>query len=135
MLVATDAGLTAKAFTFSSRKWSHLRPDVAYLRASFGRFGDDPHAVSDEEYVAAALTDLATVAGVDARPVAHAVQRWSPGIPQYRVGHQDLVARAVAALPDDVAVAGAWLDGVGVPACVASGEAAARRLLAHAPAV
>ncbi|HEY5855474.1 MAG TPA: protoporphyrinogen oxidase [Aldersonia sp.] len=135
VLVATDAGLTAKAFTFSSRKWSHLRPDAQYVRVSFGRFGDDPRAVSEEDYVAAASADLVTVTGIDARPLAHAVQRWSPGIPQYRVGHKDVVARAIAALPDDVAVAGAWLDGVGVPACVASGEAAARRLLAGAPAV
>ena len=55
--------------------------------------------------------------------------RWGGGLPQYGLGHRSLVERlraAVAAVPG-VAVAGAYLDGVGVPACLASAEAAAAR--------
>ena len=41
VLVATDAGLRAKAFTFSSQKWAHLSDDggPVSVRASFGRYG------------------------------------------------------------------------------------------------
>jgi oxygen-dependent protoporphyrinogen oxidase len=66
------------------------------------------------------------------------VQRWGGGLPQYAVEH-DARVRAiedvVAALPG-LAVAGAALHGVGVPACVATARAAAERVvrqLASAP--
>jgi oxygen-dependent protoporphyrinogen oxidase len=60
------------------------------------------------------------------------VTRWGGGLPQYAVGHLDRVARirsAVAAVPG-LAVCGATYDGVGVPACIRTGLAAAEQLLA-----
>ena len=128
VLVATDAGLRAKAFTFSSRKWNHLDEGVHYLRASFGRHGG-PSSPDAQALVAQALADLETITGVRAEPIDQQVRVWSPGIPQYQVGHRDVVAEAMAALPESVALAGAWIDGVGVPACVASGAAAAERIV------
>ena len=53
-------------------------------------------------------------------------------LPQYEVGHLERVERirsSVAAVPG-LAVAGASYDGVGIPACVASGRAAAHQALA-----
>ena len=57
--------------------------------------------------------------------------RWGGGLPQYRPGHLDRVAAARAALGGraTLALAGAAYDGVGIPACVRSGEAAAEVLL------
>jgi oxygen-dependent protoporphyrinogen oxidase len=72
------------------------------------------------------------VAGISAAPVAVHVQRWGGGLPQYGVGHDALVGEleaAVAELPG-IAVAGALLHGVGVPACVATGHAAAAAIVA-----
>jgi oxygen-dependent protoporphyrinogen oxidase len=49
------------------------------------------------------------------------------------VGHLDRVARirsAVAGRPG-LAVCGAAYDGIGIPACVASGQAAASQIAAH----
>jgi oxygen-dependent protoporphyrinogen oxidase len=59
------------------------------------------------------------------------VQRWGGGLPQYAPGHLARVAAARAALADrpGVALAGAAFDGVGIPACVASGETAAENVL------
>ncbi len=57
--------------------------------------------------------------------------RWGGGLPQYGPGHVERVARlerAVAGVPG-LEVAGAALHGVGIPACVATGDAAARRLV------
>ncbi|MFF0487986.1 FAD-dependent oxidoreductase [Nocardia sp. NPDC004068] len=133
ILVATGEPLRAKAFTLSSRKWSHLAErEVALVRASFGRFGDDrPLSWSDEELIAAAVEDLATVTGIQPQPKSAVVQRWPNGLPQYAPGHTERVATieaAVAELPG-LAVAGSYLRGVGVPACAAAGTAAARRIL------
>lgn len=134
ILIATGESLRAKAFTLSSRKWPHLADrDVAIVRASFGRFGDDSLlALSDTDLVSVATEDLATVTATAVQPVAAAVQRWRSGLPQYAPGHAEIVSAiesAVAATPG-LAVAGAYLHGVGVPACAASGTAAAEQILA-----
>ena len=65
-------------------------------------------------------------------PAAALVTRWGGGLPQYDVGHLDLVAdvRAQVAGLRRVGVAGSVWDGVGVPACVATASAAAMQLLA-----
>jgi oxygen-dependent protoporphyrinogen oxidase len=60
------------------------------------------------------------------------VQRWGGALPQYSVGHLERVARvrsSVAKQPG-LAVAGAAYDGLGIPACIASGQAAAAQVLA-----
>ena len=135
ILVATGESLRAKAFTLSSRKWPHLAErDLAVVRASFGRFGDDtPLSWSDEDLIAAAVADLSTVTGLALRPETALVQRWQGGLPQYAPGHTERIAALeaeVATLPR-LAVAGAYLHGVGVPACAASGTDAAQHILSH----
>jgi len=64
--------------------------------------------------------------------VAAHVQRWGGGLPQYGVGHLDRVAAIEGGLPGGVAVAGSVLHGVGVPACIGAGRAAAERIAAAA---
>ncbi len=121
---------TAKAFTFSSNKWPHLRGSggEVLLRGSVGRFGEtEDLRLDDEELLRRVRADLAELTGITAEPVDSAVLRWGGGLPQYGVGHLDLVAdveREVAGVPG-LAIAGAALHGVGVPACVATGEVAA----------
>ncbi|MGW4249837.1 FAD-dependent oxidoreductase, partial [Nocardia sp. NPDC004722] len=135
ILVATGEPLRAKAFTLSSRKWPHLAArDVALVRASFGRFGDDtPLSWSDPDLIAAAVEDLSAVTGLEIRPIDAVVQRWPGGLPQYLPGHTARLAdlrSATADLPG-LALAGAYLDGVGVPACAATGTKAAATIIAH----
>jgi oxygen-dependent protoporphyrinogen oxidase len=138
LLVAAGEPLAAKAFTHTARKWPHLAPEstdgLVRLRASLGRAGEPAAAlrVPDEELVDRVRADLAAVAGIAAAPVAVHVQRWGGGLPQYGVGHDELVGEleaAVAELPG-IAVAGALLHGVGVPACLATGQAAAAAIVA-----
>jgi oxygen-dependent protoporphyrinogen oxidase len=130
VLVASGESLRAKAITLSSRKWG--RPeDVELLRLSFGRFGDDvARTATDDQLVAWAVDDLAAVFGVTVNPVEVHVARWIDAMPQYGPGHGSLVAEVRALLPDTLALAGNYLDGIGVPACIASGGAAAERLVA-----
>ena len=132
ILVATGETLRAKAFTLSSRKWPHLAArDTALVRVSFGRFGDDTVLDwTDAELVAAAAADLATVTGLDIVPRSALVQRWSGGLPQYAPGHIERVATIESDVSglDGLAVAGAYLHGVGVPACVSAATSAADRI-------
>jgi len=130
VLVAHGEALHAKAITLSTRKWG--RPgDVELLRLSFGRFGDDvATTVSDDELVSWAVDDLAAVFGITADPVDVHVARWIDAMPQYGPGHRELVEQIRASLPRTLTVAGNYLDGIGVPACIATGAAAAEKLVA-----
>lgn len=135
VLVSTGEPLSIKAATHSSRKWAHLAAaatdGLVRLRTSLGRFGEETTLqVDDAELVARSRADLAVLAGITAAPVAVHVQRWGGGLPQYGVGHLDrvrVIDDAVAAVPG-LAVAGAALHGVGVPACVGTAQLAAERV-------
>ena len=128
VLVASGEPLHAKAMTLTSRKWG-ARGNVELVRLSFGRFGDDlARRVGDEELLTWAGEDLATVFGISVDPVDCHVQRWLDAMPQYGPGHGALIAELRAGLPPTLAVAGGYLDGIGVPACVASASRAAASL-------
>jgi oxygen-dependent protoporphyrinogen oxidase len=125
VLVASGEPLHAKAITLSSRKWGR-RTDVELLRLSFGRFGEElARRASDDELLAWARQDLDTVFGLTVDPVDVRVQRWPDAMPQYGPGHRELVAELRAGLPPTLAVAGSYLDGIGVPACIAAAGRAA----------
>ncbi|WP_293004410.1 protoporphyrinogen oxidase [Mycobacterium sp.] len=126
VLVASGERLHAKAITLSSRKWGR-RTDVELLRLSFGRFGDDLAVrASDDELLAWSIEDLSTVFGLAVEPVDVHIQRWPDAMPQYGPGHRDVIAELRAGLPPTCQVAGSYLDGIGVPACVGgAGRAAA----------
>lgn len=124
VLVASGEPLRAKAVTLSSRKWGS-EGGLQLLRLSFGRFGEDLAArASDDELLTWALDDLATLFDVAVEPLDVRVQRWIDAMPQYGPGHAELVAELRAGLPPGLAVAGSYLDGIGVPACIgAAGRA------------
>jgi protoporphyrinogen/coproporphyrinogen III oxidase len=135
VLVAASEPLSVKAFTFSGRKWAHARSEhVLLVRASLGRHGEARVLQRDDaELVDAVRADFAALTGISTMPVATVVARWGGGLPQYAPGHLD----AVAALEREVsgsaglAVAGATLHGVGLPACIATADAAARRIAGY----
>ncbi|MGH3787474.1 MAG: protoporphyrinogen oxidase [Pseudonocardiaceae bacterium] len=135
VLVAANEPLSVKAFTFSGRKWAHASShEVLLIRASLGRHGEARLLQrGDAELVDMVRADLASLTGITAAPVATVVARWGGGLPQYAPGHLDAVAaleRDVAGSPG-IAVAGATLHGVGLPACIATAEAAARRIAGY----
>ena len=133
-LVPAIEGRTTKAVTFSSRKWGHLPQQPFVLRGSVGRSGETADLQrSDEELVEVVRCELGDVVGPLPRVLAHRVSRWGGALPQYPVGHQDVVGRlrAAVARQPGLAVAGAAYDGVGIPACIRSGRGAARAVLGH----
>jgi oxygen-dependent protoporphyrinogen oxidase len=137
VLVPPAEGRPVKAMTFSSAKWrwvDELDPGLAVLRLSLGRHREEAVLQRDD----AALTALAVADAADllARPlvpVASRVVRWGGSLPQPAVGHVERIERlraAVAAVPG-LAVCGAALDGVGIPACIAAADRAALELAAE----
>ena len=125
VLVATGERLHAKALTLSSRKWGR-GGNAELLRLSFGRHGDSlARNASDDDLLAWSLQDLRTVFDIEVDPVDVRVQRWLDAMPQYGPGHAGVTAEIRAGLPPGLAVAGNYLDGIGVPACVAAATRAA----------
>lgn len=129
-LVPRPEGMLMTAASWASSKWAHLAaPGRFLLRVSAGRVGDDRHlALSDEEVVATLREELARTMGVDGEPLEVAVFRWDRAFPQYAPGHLDRMAEVRRRLPDHVALAGAVLGGVGIPACIGTGRRAAERI-------
>jgi oxygen-dependent protoporphyrinogen oxidase len=128
-----DDVMMTTAVTFLDRKWEHLRRDgEVLLRAHVGRIDDRRYeALSDEALTQRVRDELATVLGRVGTPLAARVQRWPQGLPQYYVGHTQLVARARATLaPYPLRLAGSPYDGVGIPASIGSGRRAAREVAA-----
>ncbi|MGO8872367.1 MAG: protoporphyrinogen oxidase [Acidimicrobiales bacterium] len=119
--------------TYLGRKWPHLaRPGDELVRVSVGRFGDvRPATMDDDEVVAVVVAELGALLEIGAPPQESLVTRWDDAFPQYGVGHLVRVGRIEQELTGvgGVAVAGAALRGVGIPACIGSGRAAARRVI------
>jgi oxygen-dependent protoporphyrinogen oxidase len=118
------------ATTYLSQKWSHLAAEgEVLLRSSVGRYGDDrADAWSDDELVERVWAELGLLMGLRGEPLASLVTRLPRALPQYRVHHLMRTAgiEAAAARIGGIAVAGAAYRGVGIPACIASGRAAAQ---------
>jgi oxygen-dependent protoporphyrinogen oxidase len=131
LLVGSRERFAVKALTLSSQKWPGMPADLTILRASIGRAGEVADLQHDDaDLVALARRDLAGLIGITAPPVDSLVTRWGGGLPQYAVGHVERVARidsALAAIPA-LAVCGASYNGLGIPACIASANAAADRI-------
>lgn len=133
VLVATDEPVPFKAITLTSRKWPHLDDRRGHLvRVSFGRLDDDEVLAADD----VSLTRMAesAVAGICGTPpkILHSrVRRWENALAEIGPGHDARVAGIRAALDESlpgVELVGGATEGVGVPACIGSARAAARRL-------
>jgi oxygen-dependent protoporphyrinogen oxidase len=121
------------ACTYLSQKWPTVaRPGEYLVRASIGRYGDDRAAEwSDAELLERVWSELGAMIGLSGDPMDAMVTRWPLSFPQYRVHHllrTTGIESAVARL-GGVAVAGSAYRGVGIPACIAGGRAAARAVL------
>jgi oxygen-dependent protoporphyrinogen oxidase len=82
--------------------------------------------LSDDDLIEATQRDLGRLLGIRSEPCLTHVTRYPESLPQYGLGHLDLVDEIderVAAY-DGLALAGNAYRGIGVPDCVRSGAAA-----------
>jgi protoporphyrinogen/coproporphyrinogen III oxidase len=123
------------AGSFSSLKFAGRAPAGMILARVFlgGALQSEMMALSDNAMIAAARDEFASLLGVTADPALSCVRRWPESMPQYAVGHLARVTeieRTVEAIPG-LALAGAYLRGVGIPDCIASGERAAETMFSQ----
>lgn len=121
------------AVSFTSRKFPGRAPDGHVLLRTFvgGALQPELCDLDDAAILELVRRELHELLGVRGEPDFAVVLRHTRAMPQYHVGHLDLVSRiqnAVEQIPD-LALAGNFLSGVGIPDSIASGEAAAERVL------
>jgi oxygen-dependent protoporphyrinogen oxidase len=122
------------AVSFTSRKFSGRAPEGCVQLRTFvgGAMQPELMELSDAELIDLVREELEGILGVAWKPDFSIVARWMRSMPQYHVGHLDLVAtieRELAGFPR-LALAGNAYAGVGIPDCIHSGEQAAERVFA-----
>jgi oxygen-dependent protoporphyrinogen oxidase len=117
------------AVSFGSQKWVHWQtPESVILRISLGRDGLPVLHLHDDDLLAAAIDEVGGHLGIELQPTATRISRWFRAFPQYRPNHHLLVKQIESSLPPTITIAGASYHGIGIPACVRSGRAAADTL-------
>jgi oxygen-dependent protoporphyrinogen oxidase len=122
------------AVSFSSQKYAHRAPQGKVLLRAFvgGAHRPELAEMDDQKLLPLVTEHLARLLDIRGQPGFCDVARWPGTMPQYHVGHVELVARIEGRLAELPALelAGNAYHGVGIPICIHSGEQAAERLLA-----
>ncbi len=135
IVVPACLGRKIIATSFTSNKFENRAPAGKVLTRTFLGGALQPELVDlpDAELVEIAWSELNRMLGVSGHPELTRVYRWKNCMPQYHVGHLDLVQRInhrVSRLPG-LELAGNGYQGVGIPVCVAAGKSAAQRVAAQ----
>ncbi|MEP6636898.1 MAG: protoporphyrinogen oxidase [Acidobacteriota bacterium] len=122
------------ACTFCSVKFPDRAPDgLALLRVFVGgALQPEMFALDESEMVRRVRVDLEELLGITKSPLLTEVARWPRSMPQYHVGHLELVERIreqVRQLPN-LSVASNAFSGAGISDCIRAGEAASDEILA-----
>jgi oxygen-dependent protoporphyrinogen oxidase len=125
---------TVIACTFSSVKFAGRAPQGHALLRAFvgGALQPEMFDLSEDELLSRVRADLRDLLGIERAPLFAEVTKWKRSMPQYHVGHLELVKRIaerVTSLPG-LTLAGNAYTGPGIPDCVRSGESAADLLAA-----
>jgi oxygen-dependent protoporphyrinogen oxidase len=121
------------ACSLSSQKYVHRAPEGRTLLRVFVGGARYPEMVEmpENELRPRVLGELAQLLGIDGQPIYSSLARWPRTMPQYYVGHKELVERIekrAAALPN-FALCGNAYRGVGIPDCVHAAEQAAEHAI------
>ncbi len=113
--------------SFSSVKFEGRAPAGGVLLRVFAGFA----AGGDEEIARRLLGELGPLLGIRGEPLFYTVSRHPESMPQYRVGHAELVERirAEEEKTGGVTVVGNAFEGVGLSDCIRGGETAAAVIL------
>ncbi len=123
------------AGTFVGTKFPCRAPDgKIVLRCFFGGIGDEAIlAETDESVIKIARSELRRILGLTALPVHQTISRWPRSMAQYTVGHIERIKeinRRAANLPG-LHLAGNAYEGIGIPDCIRTGRAAAKRIISE----
>lgn len=124
------------AISFSSQKYAHRAPEGHVLLRVFVGGAQRPElaAMPDDQLVPLVMDHLRRLLGIRGEPVYCRTAHWPGTMPQYHVGHKQVVERIRARLKaiPGIALAGNYLQGVGIPHCIDTGQRAAEAVLSIA---
>jgi oxygen-dependent protoporphyrinogen oxidase len=134
-VVPAVEGRSIIACSFSSVKFPGRAPEGFALLRCFMGGAVQPYIYERDE---AALTEIAheelsQLLQIKGDPVFVLLHRYPNSMPQYHVGHLELVSRIFNRVDKyrGLALAGSGYHGVGIPDCVHSGEMAAEKVIRH----
>lgn len=132
LVVPTVENRPIVAASFSGVKFPGRSPDSQMLVRVFlgGALQPEKMELSDQALQEIAISQLRELPGLQGDPLEIDVVRWLEKMPQYHVGHLQLVSAIEERLArhPSLELAGNAYHGVGIPQCIHSGEAAAHRL-------
>ena len=133
-VVPPSEGNGLLAGSFSSFKYPSRAPEGTTLLRIFvgGARSPDSLTIPESELLDRVLAETRALLGVEGEPLMSDVARFPNAMPQYYLGRLDAIRRLreeLAATPT-LALAGNALEGVGLPACVKSGNDAADKIAA-----
>jgi protoporphyrinogen/coproporphyrinogen III oxidase len=121
------------AASFLNVKFPHsVAPDHAVIRVFCGGVLRPELVHRDDAWlIEMATLELAELIDARGKPVETHVARWVHSMPQYEVGHLELVKEIEhrTATHHGLQLCGSGYRGVGIPQCVQSGQGAAERLV------
>lgn len=126
-------GRKALACTWTSTKFPHRAPEgYALIRVFVGRAGQNI-PWDEGELLDVAKEELKLTLGITAEPLVSRVFMWDKAMPQYNLGHPEILKRIDSALEKHpgLALAGNGYRGIGIPDCIHSGELAVEKILKH----
>lgn len=124
-------GRRALACTWTSTKFPHRAPqNYALLRVFIGRAGQEI-PWDEGELARLAREELKLTLGVISEPLLERVYLWHHAMPQYNLGHLEILQNLDTALGQyaGLALAGNGYRGIGIPDCIHSGELAVKKIL------
>ena len=121
------------AGSFSSMKYEHRAPDDKLLIRIFAGGARSPEMADmpDAKLLPILKREMGKLLQIEGEPELEVVSHWPRTMPQYHLGHLELideVTRLAAEIPD-IALAGNAFDGVGIPNCSRSGQLAATAIV------
>jgi oxygen-dependent protoporphyrinogen oxidase len=121
------------ACSFSSEKFPGRAPQGFTVLRIFvgGALDPDTYKMEDPRVIETVRKEISPLLGIKSDPVFTIIKRYPGAMPQYHVGHRELVEgiqREIKKL-DGLEIAGNAFGGVGIPDCINSGERAAERVL------
>jgi protoporphyrinogen/coproporphyrinogen III oxidase len=126
---------TILACSFSSIKYQGRAPSGSVLLRVFvgGACQSGLLRLSNNELVQLGKREVTDLLAITGEPVLQELTRQHQAMPQYHVGHRQWVATLYSRLSrfKALALAGSSYEGVGIPACVQSGQAAADLIMAR----
>ncbi|MFP6587626.1 MAG: protoporphyrinogen oxidase [Pirellulaceae bacterium] len=121
------------AISMASQKFAGRAPQDSVLFRIFAGGALQPELLQwgEDQLIESAKQQLRELLGVNGKPIFTQVARWENNMPQYHVGHVELVDKIELELSKtpNLEIAGNAYRGVGIPLCIRNSKSAVKRLI------